>query len=83
MTKIDTSIEQLNRMKNQVALTKTEKDEAKGEEKALLVGLKAEHKITSLKQLSKKIDSCMDQLKELEEDVIDGVKSLREQYDWS
>lgn len=82
MTKIGTSIEQLNRMKDRVAKTKTEKDEAKGEEKALLVGLKAEHKITSSKQLSKKIDNLIDQLKELEEDFIAGIKSLREQYDW-
>lgn len=83
MTDIDISIKQLNQMKDRVAKTKTEKSEAQGEEKALLVGLKTEHGISGPKQLSKKIDNCIDQLEELETDFIAGIKSLREQYDWS
>ena len=83
MTKqIELSIEQLTEMKERVTKSGKAKATAEGEQKALLTGLKSEHGISGLKQLGTKIDSYVDRLESLEEEITDGVKSLREDYNW-
>jgi hypothetical protein len=69
-------------MKERVELTGKKKATAEGEQKALLVGIKTEHGIIGIKQLTKKIDNLLSQLETFEEDIIDGVKQLREVYDF-
>ncbi len=82
MTKINTTVKEVMRMKELVVETGKKKAAAEGEQKVLFLGLKTEHKITSLKQLSNKIDNCLDELELLESDVINGVEQIRQQYNF-